>query len=222
MSKTAAISSTQKYLDISEVRSDCIILKDGTMRAVLLVSSINFSLKSEDEQKATVSAYVQFLNTLEHPLQIIIQSRRLNIENYLVDLNTRQKEQTNNLLKAQMAEYIDFIKELVDLGEIMTKKFYVVVPYSPMGDKKLKFFSRLSSAFTAGSAIRLKRERFEAYREQLFRRVDNVSSALSSMGLRVVPLDTQSLIELLYNSYNPVESAVQKLAEINKLNIETI
>ncbi len=212
--------STQKYLDISEIRGDSIVLKDGTMRAVLLVSSVNFSLKAEEEQQATISAYVQFLNTLEYPIQIVVQSRKLNIDAYLSNLQERQKEQTNDLLKSQMAEYLDFIKELVDLGEIMTKKFYLVVPYNPMGDKKRGFFARISSIFWAGTAIRLKRERFENYREQLFKRVDNVVSALSSMGLRAVPLDTQSLIELLYNSYNPTESAAQKLTEINKLQVE--
>jgi len=222
MQKVAKMPSTQKYLDISEVRGDAIVLKDGTLRAVLLVSSVNFSLKSEDEQNATISAYTQFLNGLDYPLQIMIQSRKLNLGIYLHDLDTRLKEQTNELLKSQMAEYIDFIKELVDLGDIMTKKFYVVVPYNPMGDKRRGFFQRLSDIFSAGSVVRLKRERFEAYREQLFKRADNVMSALSSMGLRAVPLDTQSLIELLYNSYNPIESETQKLAEMNKLRVETV
>lgn len=220
--KITKMPSTQKYLDISEVRGDAIVLKDGTLRAVLLVSSVNFSLKSEDEQNATISAYTQFLNGLDYPLQIMIQSRKLNLGVYLHDLDTRLKEQTNELLKSQMVEYIDFVKELVDLGDIMTKKFYVVVPYNPAGDKRRGFFKRLSDIFSVGSAVRLKRERFEAYREQLFKRADNVMAALSSMGLRAVPLDTQSLIELLYNSYNPIESETQKLVEMNKLRVESV
>jgi len=222
MQKVAKMPSTQKYLNISEMRGDTIVLKDGTLRAVLLVSSVNFSLKSEEEQGASIGAYTQFLNGLDYPLQIIIQSRKLNLGAYLNDLDVRLKEQTNELLKSQMAEYIDFIKELVDLGDIMTKKFYVVVPYSPMGDKKRGFFARLSDVFSAGLVVRLKRERFEAYREQLFKRADNVMAALSSMGLRAVPLDTQSLIELLYNSYNPIESETQKLVEMNKLRVESV
>jgi len=214
------LPSTQRYLDISEIREDCIVLKDGTLRAVLLVSSINFGLKSEEEQKAVIAAYVQFLNTLEFPIQIVVQSRKLNIDPYLQALKERQKVQTNELLKAQMADYIDFVKELVELGEIMSKKFFVVVPYNPMGDKKRSFFARLSDVMSAGMVIRLKRERFEKYREQLFRRVENVISALSSMGLNAVPLDTQSLIELFYNIYNPVESETQKLEKLDKLRIE--
>ena len=219
--KVAKMPSTQKYLDISEVRGDTIILKDGTLRTVLLVSSVNFSLKSEDEQNATIGAYTQFLNSLDYPLQITIQSRKLNLGAYLNDLDVRLKGQTNELLKSQMAEYINFVKELVDLGDIMTKKFYVVVPYNPIGDKRRGFFRRMSDIFSAGSVVRLKRERFEAYREQLFKRADNVTAALSSMGLRAVPLDTQSLIELLYNSYNPIESEVQKLVEVDKLRVES-
>ena len=215
------LPSTQRYLDISEIREDCIVLKDGTLRAVLLVSSINFGLKSEEEQKAVIAAYVQFLNTLEFPIQIVVQSRKLNIDPYLQALKERQKVQTNELLKAQMADYIDFVKELVELGEIMSKKFFVVVPYNPMGDKKRSFFARLSDVMSAGMVIRLKRERFEKYREQLFRRVENVISALSSMGLNAVPLDTQSLIELFYNIYNPVESETQKLEKLDKLRVET-
>ncbi|MGC9048738.1 MAG: TraC family protein [Patescibacteria group bacterium] len=211
---------TQRYLDISEIRNDTVVLKDGTLRAVLLVSSINFGLKSEDEQKAVIAAYVQFLNTLEYPIQIVVQSRKLNIEPYLLNLRNRQREQTNELLKAQMADYIDFVKELVELGEIMSKKFFLVVPYNPMGDKKRGFLARISDVLSAGMIIRLKRERFEKYREQLFKRVENVISALSSMGLNAVPLDTQSLIELFYNIYNPVESETQKLVEMNKLRVE--
>lgn len=214
------LPTTQRYLDISEIRNDCVVLKNGTLRAVLLVSSINFGLKSEEEQKAVISAYVQFLNTLEFPAQIVIQSRKLNITPYLEDLKIRQKEQTNELLKAQMADYTDFIKELVEMGEIMSKKFYLVVPYNPMGDKKRNFFTRLSDAMSTGMVIRLKRERFEKYREQLFRRVDNVISALSSMGLKAAPLDTQSLIEIYYNIYNPAESETQKLEKVDKLRVE--
>lgn len=219
MSKTK-LPSTQKYLHISEIRSDCIVLKDGTLRAVLLVSSINFGLKSEDEQKAVVAAYVQFLNTMEYPIQIVIQSRKLNIDSYLNNLKNIQKEQTNELLRTQIADYTDFVKELVELGEIMSKRFYLVVQYNPMGDKKRNFFARVSDVLSASTAIKLKRERLEKYREQLFRRVDNIISALSSMGLKAAPLDTQSLIELFYNIYNPSESEAQKLIEMSKLGVE--
>lgn len=214
------ISSTQKYLDLSEIKNDCVCLKNGTLRAVLLVSSINFALKSEDEQTAVIQNYVRFLNTLDSPLQILIQSRPFNIKPYLAQLEELRKVQRNELLKAQMADYADFIKELVQLGEIMIRYFYIVVPYDPLGDKKRGFFSRMMDVFSAASVIRLKQEKFEKYRETLFRRVDNIISSLASMGLKAAPLDTQSLIEVFYNAYNPAEAETQKLPDLKELRIE--
>ncbi len=214
------ISSTQKYLNISEIKNDCVSLKNGTLRAVLLVSSINFALKSEDEQTAVIQNYIRFLNTLDAPLQILIQSRPFNIKPYLSQLEELQKVQRNELLKAQMADYSDFIKELVQLGEIMIRHFYIIIPYDPLGDKRRGFFSRMLDVFSAATIIRFKQEKFEKYREVLFRRVDNVMSSLASMGLKSAPLDTQSLIELFYNVYNPAEAETQKLPDLKDLRIE--
>ena len=214
------LPSTQKYLNISEIKNDCVVLKDGTLRAILLVSSINFALKSEDEQTAVIQAYVQFLNTLEFPIQMVIQSRPFNIEPYLSHLEELSRTQTNELLKNQIDDYKDFVKELVQLGEIMSKRFNIVILYNPLGDKKGGFSARLSSVLSAASVVKLKKEKFEKYREALFRRVDNVAAALSSMGLKSAPLDTQSLIELFYNTYNPTEAKTEKLAEMKELKVE--
>lgn len=214
------LPSTQKYLNISEIKNDCVSLRNGTLCAVILVSSINFALKSEDEQTAVIQSYVRFLNTLDAPLQILIQSRPFNIKPYLAYLDELRKVQRNELLKVQMADYIDFVKELVQMGEIMIRRFYLVVPYNPLGDKKRGFFSRLSDVFSASTIVKLKQERFEKYREALFRRVDNTVSGLGSMGLKSVPLDTQSLIELFYNAYNPAEAETQKLPDLKDLRVE--
>ena len=214
------LPSTQKYLDISEIKNDCVSLKNGTLRAILLVSSINFALKSEDEQTAVIQSYVRFLNTLDAPMQILIQSRPFNIKPYLAYLDELRKAQRNELLKAQMIDYIDFVKELVQMGEIMIRRFYVVIPYNPLGDKKRGLFSRISDVFSASAIVKIKQERFEKYREALFRRVDNTVSALGSMGLKSVPLDTQSLIELFYNVYNPAEAETQKLPALKDLRVE--
>ncbi len=214
------IPSTQKYLDISEIKNDCVVLKNGNFCAVLLVSSINFTLKSEDEQRAIIQGYIGFLNSLDFPLQIIVQSRPFNIKPYLIYLEGLRKKQTNELLGAQMADYIDFVRELVELGEIMSRRFLIVVSYSPLGDKKRGFFSRAIGLFKTAEVVKVKREKFEKYRETLFRRVDKVVSELSSLGLKAVPLDTQSLIELFYNIYNPTESEMQSLTEIENLRVE--
>ena len=200
-------NTTQQYLDIAEIRDNTLIMRDGTLRSVVLVSSINFSLKSEDEQNAIIYAYVSFLNNIDFPMQIVVQSRELDIENYILSLKQKAKEQTNELLKIQITEYIQYIAELISMGKIMNKRFYVIVPYNPLSDKKKNFFSSLVESFKPASLIKMKREVFLRRREKLTRRTENVIGGLSSIGLKSVELDTQSLIELFYNSYNPTTSA---------------
>ena len=219
LNKNRITNSTQQYLDIAEFREDTIIMRDGTLRSVLLVSSINFALKSEDEQNAIISAYVGFLNNIDFPLQIVIQSRELNIDNYLAFLKQKEKEQTNELLKMQTTEYLQYVNELISLGKIMNKKFYIVVSYNPLSDKQKGFFTRLLESLKPASIIKMKEERFLRRRSELNRRVENVIGGLASMGVNAVPLDTQSLIELFYNTYNPETSANQKLAETKDLRL---
>lgn len=211
--------STQQYLDIAEIKEDTVILRDGSLRAVVLVSSINFALKSEDEQNAIIAAYVSFLNNIDFFIQIVIQSRELNIENYLKDLERREKEQTNELLKMQTGEYIQYINELISMSKIMNKRFYIAIPYNPSSDKKKNFFARIIDIFRPASLIQMKEERFLQRRSELSRRVDNIVSGLNSVGLNAVELDTQGLIELYYNSYNPGTSNNQRLADVSKLRV---
>lgn len=217
---TKSTPSTQSYMTISEIRDDSIIMKDGTVRAVLLVSSINFALKSEDEQNAIISGYVSFLNSLDTTLQIVIQSRKLNLDNYLLDIKKAEQEQTNDLLKLQTAEYRKYISELVELGDIMTKRFYVVVYFNPSFSKKRNFWQRSGDVISPTTLIKLTQKEFAKRHKELFIEVDKIVSGLSSMGLRASVLNTQSLIELFYNTYNPTISQNQKMADINKLDIE--
>lgn len=212
--------STQQYLNIGEIKDDTVIMKDGTLRAVLLVSSINFALKSEDEQNAVIDSYVRFLNNLAFTLQIVIQSRELDIDSYLEYLKDREKEQTNKLLKIQTADYIEYIKELTSLGKIMNKRFYVIVPYNPLSDKHKSFGNLLSEALKPATIIKLKEKTFRSYQEMLARRVDSVIGGLESMGVSVARLDTQSLIELYYKTYNPETSKNQNLADLEKIRVE--
>ena len=210
----------QRYVDIAEIKDDIVVLKDGTVRAVLAVSSINFSLKSEEEQEAIISAYVGFLNSLDFPVQIVIQSRRLNIEEYLNRLADAQKTQTNELLRAQIADYRQFVSELISLGQIMSKRFYVVVPYDPLTNKSKGFFARLQEVLTPGAAVRLKEARFQERRKSLLSRVDALVSSLSSMSLAATMLDTQSLIELYYGAYNPDLFESQKVTDVSRVRLE--
>jgi hypothetical protein len=211
--------ATQNYLDIAEIKDDTVILKDGSVRSVLLVSSVNFALKGQDEQNALIQAYVSFLNSLNFPLQIVIQSRNLNIDGYLSKLKNIEKEQTNELLRRQIVDYIEFLQELLDLGQIMTKKFFVVVSFSGVSQEKKKFFSRLTDVLSPARVINLSKKRFENYKDELAKRVDYVASGLSSMSLKAVRLDTQSLIELYYNTYNPELAEVQRLTDISKVRV---
>src|SRR3989339_742186 len=142
------VPSSQQYIPFGEIRDDLIIMKDGTLRTVLLVSSLNFALKSEDEQKAIVQGYVSFLNTLNFELQIVIQSRKLNIEKYLNKLDGLARHQDNELLRKQTLTYRSFVKKLVEETDIMDKKFFVVVPFSPFSNKRKGFWIRLQEVLS--------------------------------------------------------------------------
>jgi len=212
--------STQQYLDIAEIKENTVVMKDGTLRAVLLVSSINFALKSEDEQNAVIESYIRFLNNLSFTLQIVIQSRELDIDNYLQYLKGKEKEQTNKLLKIQTADYVEYIKELTSLGKIMNKRFYIVVPYDPLTDKHKSFFNLIGEAMRPATIIKLKEKTFRQYQDMLERRIESVAGGLESMGVAVARLDTQSLIELYYKTYNPETSKNQGLVDLDKLRVE--
>lgn len=218
--KQAALISAQKHLFISEIKQDTVVLKDGTLRAVLMVSSLNFSLKNEDEQTAIVGGYVSFLNSIDHPLQILIQSRELYIKPYLDSLIKSEHEQTNELLRAQIADYRSFVAELVDLGNITSKQFYVVVPYDPLSNQKRSFWSRAQEVFNPIGAVKLKEEKFLQRKYDLDQRTRQVESGLSGLGLEVIRLDTQSLIELYFSSYNPDIALSEHLPDLNKIQVE--
>lgn len=212
--------ATQRYLDIAEIRDDMVILNDGTVRSVLLVSSINFALKSEDEQEAIIQSYVTFLNGLDYPIQVVIQSRRMNIDSYLVSLAEQEKKTENDLLRSQIGDYRTFVSELVELGHIMQKRFYVVIPYDPLTNKKRGFFHRLSLVLSPAAAANLNEKQLQDRREQLGRRTSMASGNLLSMGLQTARLDTQGLIELYYNAYNPDLFEEERLGEMGKISTE--
>ena len=196
--------ATQEFVPIQEVRDGIIMLKDGTMRAVVLVSSLNFSLKSDDERNAIIMQFQDFLNSLDFYLQISIQSRRLDIRPYIALLEERYKVQMNDLMKIQTNEYIEFIKKFTENTNIMTKSFFVVVPYDPAminvkGGPSLGMFKRRSTSEQAQD----KKASFEENRTQLEQRVAVVEQGLSRCGIRVVRLGTEEVIELFYKIFNP-------------------
>ena len=216
-----AESATQAFLEVEDIREGVLILKNYTIRGILLVSSINFALKSDDEQNAIISAYVSFLNSLDLPLQILIQSRQLDLEQYLNYLKEAEAHQTNDLLKIQMTEYRQYVTELVQMGNIMTKRFYVIVPYEPFQSKGRSFWQRVGDVASPTGVVSVSQKIFLSRQKELFIVVDKILSGLASMGLRSQVLDTQSLIELFYNTYNPTVARNEKLEDINKLMMET-
>jgi type IV secretory pathway VirB4 component len=220
--KKKSMNATQANLPIAEIKDGVVVLKDGTLRSVILVSSINFALKSEDEQNAIISSYVGFLNSIDFPLQIVVQSRRLQIKPYIEDLIQAEQDQENELLKVQIADYRAFVQELVEIGQIMTKRFYVVVPFDAQSDQQKSFFTRFKEVLRPALTVRLKEELFEKRKYDLDLRVRHVMSGLESIGLQVAQLDTQSLIELYYTTYNPDIAFAEELADIHTLRIEEL
>jgi hypothetical protein len=144
----------------------------------------------------------------------------LYIQPYLQDLQKREREQTNELLRAQIADYRSFVTELVEMGEIMSKNFYVVVPYDPLSNKQKSFWSRLSEVLNPVVTVKLKAERFAKRKYDLDQRLRQVESGLRSIGLEVVRLDTQSLVELLYSTYNPDIALTERLSPLNEMQLE--
>ncbi len=202
MPKTSA--ATQQFVNIKDIKDGVIVLAGGQLCAVLLASSVNFALKSTDEQQAILQQFQTFLNTLDFTLQIYVQSRRLNIEPYLALLATRESNQDNDLMRVQLREYIEFIRTFTTEVDVMSKNFFVVIPYSPA---PINVTKGLTSLFT-GSPKKVAspaEQQFEEHRIQLEQRVSLVVEGLSGMGVRTVQLKTDDLVELFYHIYNPTD-----------------
>lgn len=203
------ITSTpsQDFVPVKEVRDGVVVLKDGTLAMIVLVSSINLSLKSYDEQRATLLQFQSFLNTLDFPVEIVIQSRRYDVRPYILTLQNRLQEQTEQLLRVQTQEYIEFIQSFTDQVNIMRKSFFAVIPYTPpILTQQGGVVSKLLSAFSKKTAADTTAD-FEEQRTQLEQRVSVVEQGLSRVGVRAVGLGTQEVIELLYKTFNPGETA---------------
>ncbi len=198
MPKTNA--ATQDFVSIKEIKDGVVTLKSGQMCAVLLASSVNFALKSADEQQAILMQFQTFLNTLDFSIQIYMQSRRLNIEPYLELLRGREKDQYNDLMRIQLREYIEFIHTFTTEVEIMSKSFFVVIPYTPAPVNITGSFTSLFSPKKKGNQIEM---RMEERRTQLEQRINVVEQGLSRTGIRTIPLGTDDLVELFYHVYNP-------------------
>lgn len=215
-----AESATQDFLEIKDIKEGVLVLKNGSIRGVLMVSSLNFALKSEEEQSAIIYAYQSFLNSLDFSCQIVIQSRKINITPYLDSLKDLEDKQTNELLRAQTASYRNFIKEMVKGDMVMTKNFYVVVPYNLIeafgvggATKQGGFFNSLGLG-GGDQKNDMKDEDFERYKTQLWQRMEFLASGLRRCGLQGIPLTTPELIELFWSIHHPDQAEIGYYPEI--------
>lgn len=195
--------TTQEFVPIKEIRQGVIVLKDESLRAVVIASSLNFALKSADEQQSIIYQFQNFLNSLDFSVQIFVQSRKLDIRPYIALLEGRLKEQVSDLLKIQTREYIEFIKNFTENSNIMTKTFFVVVPYSPAVLNKGGVGDFLGKKKTATENAEQKMVQFEEHRSQLEQRVGVVTQGLVRCGIRTVELGTEEIVELFYKIFNP-------------------
>ncbi len=206
--------STQRYLEFSGVHDDTLILKNGGLRGVLEVSSVNFNLKSDEEQNAIIFSYQRFLNSLNFPVQILVKSRKLDVDIYLEGLKEKMRYQQNELLKNQMAEYIEYVAKLVEFADIMEKKFYVVVAQNPYRAEQTSawksFWQKIHPDDKVEQIIQRKKE-FKELKRGLDERINVVTTGLENCGLNVTQLSTQQIIELYYQCYNPQHSRNQKI-----------
>ena len=206
MAQTNKGSATQDFVAIDEIRDGIIILKNGGLRAVLMSGSRNLELESIDSQNAIISAYSDFINSFDWPLQIIIHSRKIDINPYLTALSEKLKTQENELLKIQTAEYIDFIRNFVTLTDIMIKRFYIAVPFDSIESKTEGPIEKITSLLPKTQQKNvLTEEKFKEYQTQLLQRVDHTILALAHVGIKASQLQTDELVELFYNLYNPEE-----------------
>jgi hypothetical protein len=212
-------ASTLDFLEIAEIRDSVAILKESEMRAVVAVSSANFALKSYEEQNKIIGAFQGILNSIDFPIQIVLQSRKLDLNTYLDKLKNLEYQQKNDLLRVKMQEYVSYIESLLNEYNIMNKDFYVVVGFEPIKVKD-DVLTQIRKIFQPVKYIKMDREEFLNNRKQLMSRVDNIASKLSSLDLKTEVLNTEMLIALYYNSYNIDVGNYIKLGAISDLNID--
>lgn len=214
-----AETATQAFLEIQDIREGVLMLKNNSIRGVLMVSSINFALKSEEEQTAIIYAFQSFLNSLDFSCQIIIQSRNINITPYLDSLKDLEEKQTNSLLKKQTASYREFIKNMVVGDVVMTKNFYVVVPYTLMeifgvggATKQFNLLKQISGKQEQSKVMT--DDEFQRCKTQLWQRMEYLAMGLRRCGLEAVPLTTPELIELFWAIHHPDQAEIGYYPEI--------
>jgi len=206
--------STQEFLEIGQIREGVLILKSGALRGILMTSSLNFALKSEEEQQATIYQFQNFLNSLDFSCQILVQSRKLNLTGYIERLKELVKVQEEELMKVQTLEYRKFIESLVSQGTIMSKKFFLIVPFTIWDIEGTEKKKGLLDFFQTTKATNLTEETFQRCKSQLWQRMEFVALGLRRCGIQTVPLRTSEIIEFFWSLHHPRQSEVGYYPEI--------
>lgn len=213
--------STQQYLPFSAVYDDVIVTKKGQLCQVVMVNSVNFGLKSEEEQNAIIYQYQSFLNSLSFPIEIVMHSKKLDLTEYLKNLESRIAQEPNELIRYQIQEYVDFVGKLISIANIMDKKFFIVVPFM-IPATELSSGGFFSSIFgTTHEHLKMPLSKFIKHKETLIERTEVISSGLASIGITSQILSTKQLIELFYRTYNPDEAIKEQLrGEAEPIGVE--
>ena len=206
-----AKASTQQFLEVDQIREGTVVLKNKSLRGVIMVSSLNFALKSDEGQQAIIYQFQNFLNSLDFSLEIVVQSRVLNITGYLDKLEELGENQENELLKTQTIEYRKFIKDLIAGGQILSKNFYVIVPFTLV---EIPGMTANKNIFKKQKDETPSESQFQRAKSQLWQRMEFVALGLRRCGLQCVPLNTSELIELFWSLYHPEEAEVGYYPEI--------
>ena len=213
------LASTLDFMQVEEIRDSVIVLKEQQIRAIISVSSANFALKSTKEQDTIIASFQGVLNTLEEPIQILVQSRKLDLTNYIDKLKHLEDEQGNDLLKLKMQEYITYIQQMIQQINIMSKQFYVIVGFEPI-EIKTDTLSRLQRVLSPAKYVKQDEEKFKHNRGIVMNKAENLSSKLRQLELNVRILKTEELIGLMYNSYNPDTLESVRINDISALDLE--
>lgn len=221
--------STQNMLQIAEIRDGIVIMNDGSFRSVIMAKSINFDLMSNVEREGVENGYQSMLNSLYFPIQIFVRSQKVDLRPYIEKLDKIRSEHDNMLLALLMEDYIDYISELSTQTNIMDKKFYLIVPYFPKADvqkalsQSKNFFSGLTNMFNSKQVhVVINEKELEDAKVELRNRVQSILGGLMQCGVKALPLDTQELIELFYESYNPDTATRQQLKNFDDLSTTVV
>ncbi|MFA5917079.1 MAG: hypothetical protein WC850_02470 [Candidatus Gracilibacteria bacterium] len=226
---TTSDSATQRYLPFSQIRENIIIMKDDSGRLVLECSTLNFLLKSEEEQNAIVMSFQRFLNSLDFPVQIMIRSKKLDIDGYIKNLTNLGDKQKNPLLQEQTYEYVAYLKKLVEVAQIMKKEFYIIIPFDMQEERSVRDSSFLGvfrnfwlAINNANNIIKIKTQikNFNSIKKGLINRMNTVKTSLESIGIKTRELQKEELIKFLTDYYNPsLESHTTMQGEVTDYNI---